>query len=155
MQAKTAVIVSLSAFFGVIFAVNGFMMYNAFTSHDGLVTDHEYAQALHYNDVIQQQKRQARLGWQVTLDAPKRIGDGVSVAVTGSDGVAVSGAQVAVAFERPTEMGLDAAATMVESAAGTYAGPVTLKKAGHWDAVIRIDRGTDRYVTRRRIRVAG
>jgi nitrogen fixation protein FixH len=155
VQAKTAVIVGLSTFFGVIFAVNGFMIVSAFTGSDGLVADHDYDKALHYNDVVQQQKRQSRLGWQVGLDPPGRLGDGVGVRVTGKDGRPLRGATVAVAFERPTAMGLDTAVTLAEAVPGRYVGPVTLMRSGNWDAIIRIVHGQDRYVTRRRIRVAG
>ena len=44
------------------------MIYQAMSTHTGLVANEPYRKGLHYNDRIDADARQARLGWVDTLD---------------------------------------------------------------------------------------
>jgi nitrogen fixation protein FixH len=153
MQTKTIVIASLATFFGVVFAVNGAYIALSLSGQDGLVVDHEYNKALHYDDVVQQQKRQAQLGWQVSLTPPAQPAAPVTLDLKDRSGQALTGASVQVAFQRPTAIGMDQDVPLVEDGHGHYVGQVRLAQAGQWDAVIEIRHGQERYARRQRIQV--
>jgi nitrogen fixation protein FixH len=155
MQTKTIVIASLAAFFGVIFAVDGAMIALSLGGQDGLVVDHEYTKSLHYDDVVQQQKRQAKLGWQVALTPPGKPAAPVTLEVADKAGNPLSGASVTVHFQRPTAVGMDQEVPLLEQGRGLYAGQTTLASAGQWDAVIQVRHGSERYLRRQRITVGG
>ena len=46
-------------FFGVVFVVNGAMIYSAVSTHSGLVANEPYRKGLHYNERIDADERQA------------------------------------------------------------------------------------------------
>ena len=50
----------LAGFFGIVFAVNGFFIYRALSTHSGEVASEPYAQGLAYNDRIAAAVRQQR-----------------------------------------------------------------------------------------------
>ncbi|MFX8903205.1 FixH family protein, partial [Acinetobacter baumannii] len=51
------------AVFGIVFVVNGSMIYNAVTTNAGLVANEPYRKGLHYNERIAADERQAQLHW--------------------------------------------------------------------------------------------
>src|SRR5262249_34112510 len=62
------VLVAFLAFFGTVFAVNGTLIYEAVSTHTGLVANEPYRKGLAYNARIGADERQARLGWTETLE---------------------------------------------------------------------------------------
>jgi nitrogen fixation protein FixH len=155
MKSSTYVMVSLAGFFGVIFAVNGAFITLSLTGQDGLVKDHGYDKSLHYDDVIQQQKRQAKVGWQVTLKPPQTPAAPVALSLVDKAGKPLTGASVKVDFQRPTAVGMDQEVPLVDQGQGHYTGKATLASAGQWDAVIQVRHGDEQYLRRQRIRVGG
>lgn len=155
MQTKTIVIAGLSLFFGTVIAVNATMIVLSMRTADGLVVDHEYSKALHYDDVIQQRKRQATYGWRVTLKAPgDRIGP-VTVEARDADDRPLDGATVAVTFLRPTQDGLDQSISLQETDAGRYGADVNLPLIGMWDAQVTIRQGERLFQQTERVWVGG
>ncbi len=65
------VLFALLAFFGAVFAVNGYFLYSALSTHTGVVANEPYRRGLKYNERIEADERQARLGWReaVSYDA--------------------------------------------------------------------------------------
>ena len=61
------VLVAFIAFFGTIFLVNGALIYEAISTHTGLVANEPYRKGLAYNERIGADERQARLNWTETL----------------------------------------------------------------------------------------
>ncbi|MEQ1705902.1 MAG: FixH family protein, partial [Rickettsiales bacterium] len=51
------------AFFGFIAAVNAVMVTLAIRTHSGVVTEHPYEKGLAYNQVVEAEKNQQKLGW--------------------------------------------------------------------------------------------
>ena len=62
------VLFMLLAFFGVIFAVNGFFLVSALRTHTGVVAVEPYRKGLAYNTRIAADARQSDLGWKEHLD---------------------------------------------------------------------------------------
>lgn len=58
---------AFAAFFGVVFAVNGIMVFMALSSWSGLSTDHPYERGLRYNKTLEAMAQRDALGWQETI----------------------------------------------------------------------------------------
>jgi nitrogen fixation protein FixH len=141
------------AFFAVVVAVNGAMIWIALGSWTGLATNQAYDRGLQYNRNLAAARRQAALGWRPELHA--RLTDGlageVELAVTDALRQPLAGADVAIRFERPTSEGADFTLAMVPSEAGIYRTRFELPLAGVWNVHTTIRRGDDLYVHEQRL----
>ncbi|MGO1118778.1 FixH family protein [Rhodovibrionaceae bacterium A322] len=136
--------------FGIIFIVNGIMVYVAFNSWTGFTEDH-YRKGLAYNKVLDATAAQEALGWQKTLDLTS--GDGVltaSLLVKDKQGAPLAVDKVAVEFIRPTNVGYDFADKLQAQGEGQFSGEWKMPLAGNWDLRIYIYSGEDRYVLSQR-----
>lgn len=123
------------AFFGVVFAANGVLIYTALSTWTGLETKNSYLKGIDYNQTLAQIEAQEALGWAVeSALVPSDVPGGftVSVHLTGADGAPLTGARTEARIERPTHHGIDVQATLTETAPGIYTAPVTLPAAGQW-----------------------
>ncbi|MDX2113035.1 MAG: FixH family protein [Alphaproteobacteria bacterium] len=59
------------AFFGVVAAMDAFMVTSAIRTHSGLITSEPYEKGLAYNEVVKASNVQEKLGWQgsITLES--------------------------------------------------------------------------------------
>lgn len=124
------VLLGLIAFFGVIFAVNGYFLYSALSTHTGVVAVEPYRKGLAYNDRIAADERQGKLGWNGTLDA-ERSG-AIALVLTDRDGGAVSGRVVTATIGRPVTGKDDTTITLNESAPGRYVAAAGTLAPGAW-----------------------
>jgi nitrogen fixation protein FixH len=78
---------ALTAFFGVVVAVNVYMAREAFASFGGLVVDNSYVASQDFNRWLDEAKRSKELGWQaqVTMRADRHL----AIALTGAPAGAV------------------------------------------------------------------
>lgn len=92
------------AFFLVVLAVNGVMVMLAVRTHTGTVTDHPYEKGIAYNQVVQAENSQEKLGWkaQMILD-----GETLNVVLKDARGNTLSPNSLTVRFVRPTQDGMD------------------------------------------------
>jgi nitrogen fixation protein FixH len=128
------------AFFGVVFAVNGVMVYFAATTFTGVDERALYKRGTSYNAILAAARDQAALGWTVDLQhAPIAASVGrLRLAVADSLGQPVSGADVTARIRRPTDASLDFAATMDADGAGGYVAEVAWPAAGLWDVKVTV-----------------
>jgi nitrogen fixation protein FixH len=124
------VLAGLLAFFAVVFAANGAMIYEALSTYSGLVANEPYRKGLHYNERIAADERQARLGWQHTINA--RIDGHVDFSLAQSDGSPVRGLKVKGVLGRPSTNRLDHQLALAETAPGRYEGEATGLAEGNW-----------------------
>ncbi len=118
------------AFFGVVFAVNGALIYSALSTHTGLVANEPYRKGLHYNERIAADERQAKLGWVETLEASR---DGrVRLTLAAPDGRPVSGLGVAGVLARPATNRQDIKLALTETAPGRYEAQAGALARGSW-----------------------
>jgi len=129
------------AFFAVVFAVNGIMLFFALDSWTGLSTENAFQQGLAYNQKIDERDRQAALGWRVSFDAtPDQAGHVVfELQVDDDRGLPVTAASVAVSMTRPTHEGYDLSATLSHRGRGNYTGEADLPLSGQWQLELVID----------------
>lgn len=105
-------------FFGVIFAVNGYFLYSALSTHTGIVANEPYRKGLAYNSRISADERQAELKW---TDAIVLSPDGtVEVTMTGPDGAKVAGLSLTGTLGRPATSEFDRQLRFAEIAPGVY-----------------------------------
>jgi nitrogen fixation protein FixH len=118
------------AFFGIVFAVNGALIYKAISTHTGLVANEPYRKGLAYNERIGADERQARLNWTETLEVGR---DGhVTLALAERDGRAVRGLKVEGVLGRPATNRFDVKLALAETAPGRYEAQTAAIAEGSW-----------------------
>ncbi len=140
-----AVLFGLSAFFGVVFAVNGALIFFALDSWSGLSTERPFAAGRDHDRTLARAEAQAALGWRSAVAlVPSAVGAGqaVEVTLTGRTGAPLGGLEVELALRRPARGDLDRRLSLSETTAGRYRGTVALPLPGRWYAEIRV-RGAD------------
>lgn len=146
------VLAAFLAFFGTIFVVNGALIYEAISTHTGLVANEPYRKGLAYNERISADERQARLGWTETLEVGR---DGhVTFALAEQDGRAVRGLKVEGVLGRPVTNRYDVKLALAETAPGRYEAQTAAAAEGSWLITLeaRAQAGADPiYRSRRRL----
>lgn len=140
-------------FFGVVLAANLTLAYVAISTFTGLETDRYYHRGLEYNRVIEAERRQAALGWTVSVDfEPTASRHGrLSVLAFDDGGKPLDGATVTAQLFRPTQAGYDKRITLNPAGAGSYEAELELPLRGQWDIRTQIERRSDVYRTVERI----
>ncbi len=134
------ILFALLGFFGVIFAVNGLMMYEALSTLSGVDTDSAYQAGLMYEQAVATARAQDARHWQVDAKlTPASDGERLDVKARDATGQPLVGMQASVIFERPTDRRLDRSVVLVEDAAGRFHGNAD-GAAGPWDVVIELTR---------------
>jgi nitrogen fixation protein FixH len=121
------VLAILLTFFGVIFAVNGVMMFDAISTFSGQTNDHPYEVGLKYNTQIAAAAAQNGRRWNVETT----LSDGVRVTFRDADGQLLAGLTVSGVYAAPAAVKRDRAFAMTEVSPGVYSGPAA--PAGMWD----------------------
>ena len=129
------VLALLIAFFGVVFAVNGYFLVQALSTHAGVVAIEPYRKGLAYNQRIAANDRQVELGWKDEIVATP---DGrVLVALTGPDGLALRGLLITGTIGRPATAAEDRSLAFLEEA-GAYTSNSNARPTGAWIVSIEV-----------------
>jgi nitrogen fixation protein FixH len=124
------VLAILLAFFAAVFAVNGWMIYAAVSTHTGLVANEPYRKGLAYNERIAADERQAKLGWFEQLEFGR---DGrLLLTLAQRDSRPVQGLKVEGVLGRPASNRQDVMLRLIEMAPGHYQAMVPGLSAGSW-----------------------
>lgn len=132
------VLIGFLGFFGLIFAVNGALVYFAIDSWPGLDVEGAYERGLNYNDTLDAAERQAKLNWNSRVAIIGRTGEPqtVRVDIADRDGRPVTGLTVAADIRRTTHQGADQRVSLKERGPGIYSATVNLSLAGIWRIAI-------------------
>jgi nitrogen fixation protein FixH len=146
------VLFTLLGFFGVVFAVNGVMIYEALSTLSGTDTDSAYQAGLMYENSVAMAKAQDARHWRVDAKlTPAPGGERLDVSARDDKGRPLAGIQASAVFERPTDQRLDRSVVLVEDAAGRFHGGADVA-AGQWDLVIELTRhGEQQFRSRNRV----
>lgn len=124
------VLAMMLGFFAVVFAVNGWFLYSALSTHAGVVSNEPYRKGLAYNERIAADERQKSLGWK---DETSLAGAGdVTVRLTRDDGSPVQGLNLSAVVGRPATITLDQRLVLVEGQPGVYAAKAKDIGSGTW-----------------------
>lgn len=147
------VLIALLAFFGVIIAVNGTMLYLATSTFSGADARNGYDVSQNYNREIAAARAQAERGWRGTAQVVRTAdGAGVLLDLRDSGGAPVTGLDVEARLRHPSNRHQDHAFALRERAPGRYdhAEPGVLP--GAWDVVFTARRNGEKvYATQSRI----
>jgi nitrogen fixation protein FixH len=130
------VLAGFIAFFGVIFAVNGYFLYSALSTHTGIVANEPYRKGLAYNERIAFEARQQALGWSEVITAAR---DGrIVIDLRRAGGERVANVVVAGSIGRPSTAGFDRKLTFTQQD-GAYVADAGPLPEGNWvvDAAVR------------------
>jgi nitrogen fixation protein FixH len=149
------VLAILVASFGLVFAVNGYMLYRAVQSFPGTVTDSSYRDSQHFNSEIAAARAQADRGWKVAATA-ERAADGrtlVRVEALDRDGRPISGLTFRASLQHPAQRALDHAVRIapVAGADGRFEGVADGVAPGKWDLVLEGDGAEGRVFLSRNV----
>lgn len=123
------VLAAMVGFFSIIFAVNIVFITLALGSFPGEEERRSYMQGLAYNEVIDERRAQANLGWRA---AANLVDDRVLIRVTDASDGPVTGLALEGALQHPADMEFDRALRFTEVRAGVYAAPVEDLPDGRW-----------------------
>lgn len=146
---------AIVAAFALVFAVNGGLVYFAFASWPGLTTYHAYDEGLVYNRVIDEERKEARLGWTLAIafvpDARGGLQGRLVVDASRKDGTALEGLAIKGEIVRPLGEVAVIPLVLEHAAGGRYAAAVALPQPGQWDVYLTAEQGGTMVHTGRRI----
>lgn len=138
------------AFFGFIAAVNAAMVTMAVRTHSGLVTDHPYEKGLAYNEVVEAEKTQEKLGWKGVVELRHSREGGNLFAIFFSlhdqNGNPITPTKSTATITRPTEQGMDFTAELTGKET-----PITFPAKGLWDVQVDASVGDKNFQQSKRI----
>jgi nitrogen fixation protein FixH len=148
------VLVMFAGFFGVVFAMNAYLVTVALGTFSGLEVPSSYRAGREFAAELADRRAQDARGWRVAAHAD-RSADGraeLRVEITGRDGSALAGLDVTAVLERPTDRRRDLAFAVRELRPGLYRGEAADAPAGLWTLVVEASRDGERlYRSRSRI----
>ena len=128
------------AFFGVIFAMNFYMVRVALSSFSDVETDSAYKAGLSFKNDVAAAHAQDALHWKVEANL-QRMGNTTRVVITAQDteARAPSGLTAEVRLTHPTDKRRDVTVDFVEVTPGRFQSLMSLPQ-GQWDLVIGLKR---------------
>ena len=140
-----AVLLWLVGFFGVIFAVNGWLVQAATSTFGGLDTPSSYQAGLMFESEVARAERQQALHWQVAGKlARDRTGEAVlDVSVRDEHGAPVSGLSADATLQHPANSRLDHVIHLARVGAGAFHGAAQ-GHSGQWELIVDLYRGGQR-----------
>jgi nitrogen fixation protein FixH len=135
------------AFFGIVLAANGALIWFAFQSWTGLETGSAYQRGLAYNRTLETARQQAALGWKVGFSFAQTGERQAAIELTLEDrhGDLLERADVQATIARPTHAGYDFMQSLAHQGAGRYRALLDLPLPGQWEIRIVAADGGDAY----------
>lgn len=145
------VLVIFALFFGTIASADAFLIVSALRSWSGAETTSAYKAGQLYNREIALARAQSSRGWAVEPRAERGPDGTALIRVEARDdaGRPLSGYELRVSLQRPTDRRADRSASLVETEAGSYAATVPDLAPGQWDLVVDMLQAEERSYRRR------
>ena len=147
------VLLTLLGFFGVVFAVNGVMIFAALSTLTGVDTASAYQTGRMFEHDVAMAHAQDARHWQVDAKVTAAADGARRVFVVARDasGRPLGDMGLAVTFERPTDRRFDRDVAVTLDSPGNFHGSADIP-AGQWDLVIALSRdGDEMFRSRSRI----
>lgn len=145
----------LLAFFGVVSAVDGAMIYSAVSTFRGEVEARPYERGLAYNRDIARARQQAARQWKVEASIARGASGETRLVVAARDaaGAQVTGAVVTATLAAPADMKRDARVALRETAPGRYEGAAAVPP-GWRNLTLTVERdGSEMFRSKNRVLV--
>ncbi len=125
----------LGVFFGVMLLVNGIFLYFAISTFNGLSTEDAYRKGLKYNERLDEEARQNRLGWtNSVITSPDQRS--LTLVISARNGKPVTGLNLSSKLSRPASDRYDTSLEFSETKQGIYIAPMKDIQAGNWTLTI-------------------
>ena len=129
------------SFFGVIFAMNFYMVRVAISSFSGVETESAYKAGLSFKDDVAAAQAQDSRHWRVEASLPHGGGSGIIVTARDAQGYALTGLVPEIRLAHPTDKRRDVIIEVGELTPGQFKS-LTPAPQGLWDLVIDLKRET-------------
>jgi nitrogen fixation protein FixH len=131
------VLVILIGFFGVIFAVNGVIIYEGIVTNPGEDTQHAYQQGIDYNQELAEQAAQEKLGWQAAIKLGEANGmKTIELAYTDKKGEPVLGLKLDAELRNPVVAERDRPLVFTPIGPGRFAAKFSDPHDARWDLLV-------------------
>lgn len=143
------------AFFGVIIAVNGVMLFFALDTFNGLTEEAAYEDGLRYDETIADYEAQRALGWHMNMafEPTGPLAGELTVDAVDREGHGLVGATIQATLLRPTQEGFDQQAALAEFPAGHYSASIAVPLPGQWTVRLDISRDDDTFRLEQRLTI--
>lgn len=136
---------------GLTVAGNLWVMRIAGADRSFAVEPDYYRKAVDWDSTMAQRDRDVALGWELVVVGMPIPADGattLTIHLRDRNGAPVTGAVVQVAASHNAAGSTIVAGVLVETGAGTYAGPLAARRPGIWELRFSVARGADRFTAR-------
>ena len=141
----------------LVFAINAFMVGQAYVSSPGLVNEQYYDKGKNYRQTLDKREEVAALGWNVNLDKPTRpnVREPATYRVVAVDaaGLPLAAESVTLFAYRPADQNADFTVPFVEEGPGRFRVDVSYPLKGMWDLVVQLKAQGHDYEMAERTRV--
>ncbi len=149
--------IAMTAILATTVVANFGVLYVADHDPSFVVEKDYYQKAVHYDDEIDQELRNQKLGWtlQPTVAPIAPNGSGVNVRLSDAGGRPLGGATVRVSALFNARAGdvLDATLSAVAPGSNDYFARLPMRHAGEWELRFDATRGSDHFTAVRRVDV--
>lgn len=125
------VLAGMIVFFGIIFFVNGIFLYQALSTHTGVIATEPYRKGLAYNERIAADEQQRALGWSEDFQL-SAAGDKLVLKLSDAAGRPIAGLRIAGLIGRPSTTEHDVRLELSEPTTGIYEARFAALDAGTW-----------------------
>jgi nitrogen fixation protein FixH len=136
------VLIALVAFFAVIGAVNGVMIYFATSTFGGVEVASSYKAGLKFQDELEAARAQDARHWRVDARLERGRDGQAEVTVTLADagGKPISGVMVAARLNHPADARRDHDVALAAAGPGVFTGTTDASLSAQWDLVLDVSR---------------
>lgn len=135
-------------------ALDGVFIYLANRTYNGVVTTNAYQKGLAFNEVLQANKAQEKLGWQTKLEiAYSDSALIITFKLNDRQQLAIGNAEVKAMLQRPTHEGEDISFTMQEREPGIYRASLPKVEPGQWELRIKTKAQNTEYYHHQRLKL--
>ena len=138
-----AVLIMLVAFFAVVVAVNGVMVYAATSTFGGVETESSYKAGLAFKNELTAARAQDAQGWQVSGKVTRDAQRQAEIVVTVQGPAAWSPLSAQAHFAHPTDARHDRTVLVRPEGPGRLRGRADVPP-GQWDLLVDLYHGSDR-----------
>ena len=150
-QKKSKIPYIFFIFFGIIFTVDFFFIYLSNKTWRGVVIQDSYRKGLHYNQTLDEEKKQEELGWKMAISFRNISHKKGVLLITLQDKnlKLITDAEISVELKRPVQDG-DDFVKKVEFVGGIYEAKIAFPFKGQWDFLIKAKKGDDIFQATKR-----
>lgn len=135
MKTQTKAFLGVGFLLGLSVIANMTMLYFSIVSYDGLVEENYYNKGLNYQNQIDREKLQEKLGWSASFTHTNKT---YTVIARKVNNTPLEKASVSLNFFRPSQSGFDQKIFLTEISPGIYQVNAKMDLKGYWNITTEI-----------------